>query len=61
MKINIAFCGRKYPLQVNKDDTIFQIKYRIQMTDGLEIPSHNLIFNGHRLENNLTISDYMIS
>ena len=61
MKISVKIRKRKYlTLVVDDDQTIKDIKKKIEDKESIEIKHQSLFFNGIPLENDRTLFDYMI-
>ena len=61
MKISIKIWKRKYlTLVVDDDQTIKDIKKKIEDKESIETKHQSLFFNGKPLENDRTLFDYMI-
>ena len=52
--------GKTITLDVNKTDTIENIKQQILDLEGIPINQQRLIFSGKQLENERTVNDYNI-
>lgn len=52
--------GKTITLEVESNDTIENIKYKVKDKEGLPIDMQHFIFNGNTLKNNKTLSDYDI-
>ena len=52
--------GKTLTLDVEKLDTIKNVKAKIQNMEGIPIDNQTLIFSAKQLENNKTLSDYLI-
>ena len=61
MQISVKICKRKYlTLVVDDDQTIEDIKKKIEDKESIETKHQSLFFNGIPLENDRTLFDYMI-
>ena len=61
MEISVKIWKRKFiSLVVNEDQTVEAIKDLIQEKELIEPKHQSLFFNGKPLENDRTLSDYMI-
>lgn len=52
--------GSNITLEVEPNETIEQVKYKIQEKEGIDLNNQRLIFAGNELEDNKTLSDYNI-
>ncbi len=52
--------GKTYALDVNKSNTILEVKEKIYLRDGVPVDQQGLIKNGTRLENNYTLEHYSV-
>ena len=61
MEISVKIWKRKFiSLVVNEDQTVEDIKRKIQDKESIEPKHQSLFFNGKPLENDRTLFDYMI-
>ena len=61
MKINVELSdGKTISLEVQKNDSIFKVKTKIQYKEGIPQAQQTLILNGKPLEDWCTLSDYNI-
>ena len=52
--------GKNYELDVEPDDTIENVKYKLQDKESLPADQRRLIFDGKSLEDSKTVSEYNI-
>ena len=52
--------GKTLCLSVNSNDTVNEIKQKIQQKEGIPLEQQRLVFNGKQLEDGNTIADYGI-
>ena len=61
MEISVKIWKRKFiSLVVNEDQTVEDIKNQIEDKESIQPKHQSLFFNGKPLENDRTLSDYMI-
>ncbi|KAK1390474.1 Polyubiquitin [Heracleum sosnowskyi] len=60
MQIFIDLDGKIIPLEVERSDTIFNIKAKIQEKEGIHVDHQMLIFADEQLENHCTLAKYNI-
>ena len=53
--------GKTLCLSVNSNDTVNEIKQKIQQKEGIPLEQQRLVFNGKQLEDNLKLGEYNIS
>ena len=58
--VKIVLNGKILTLDVEKSDTIQNVKAQIQNIEGIPIDQQTLLFSGYKLENNKTLSDCKI-
>ena len=62
MHISVKILRRKYlPLVLTEDNTIKDIKSRIEDAENIKITQQSLFCDGKPLENERTLQDYMIT
>ena len=62
MHISVKILRRKYlPLVLTEDNTIKDIKSRIEDAENIKITQQSLFYDGKPLENERTLQDYMIT
>ena len=54
------FSNNIIPIYVTPCDSIGNVKYLIQLKEGIPIDQQRLVYNGIQLEDNRTIEDYNI-
>ena len=59
--IIITLAGKNIKLYVEPNDTVFNIKLRIQKKEGIPIKQQRLVFSGIQLEDYKTLTDYKIA
>jgi len=53
--------GRTFPMEINYFETIWEIKWRINLKKGIPASYQVLIFQGRVLDNNGTVESYSIA
>lgn len=62
ININIeTITGRSFPLKVSTNDTIQQIKIKIQRSEGIPVTHQQLIWQQNELDDKFTLRDYNIN
>ena len=56
-----TLAGKNIKLYVEPNDTVFNIKLRIQKKEGIPIKQQRLVFSGYQLEDYKTLTDYKIA
>jgi hypothetical protein len=62
--INISIetiTGRSFPLKVSLNDTIQQVKIKIQRSEGIPVTHQQLIWQQNELDDKFTLRDYNIN
>lgn len=52
--------GRTVTIVVEEDDTILNVKMKLQEKDNIPVDEQRLIFGGHQLEDKKSLKDYKI-
>ena len=52
--------GRKYPLNVESENTLEAVKQQVQEKEGIEVAQMRLIYNGKQLDDAKTLGEYNI-
>ena len=61
MHISVKILKRKFlPLFVTKDDSVLDIKRRIEVKESIDINHQSLFYDGNPLENDRTLDDYFV-
>ena len=60
MNINVVGLNGPFSLEVDRSETVENLKARIQNHDGLPVDQQRLIFSGRQLEDGRTLADYNI-